>query len=544
MMHLPYSMKLVLGAMTRIRITIFLLLIYCTSAHAQVYKPELEGKFLPAKVLFADGVIHELIMKYQQPEYFKNQQNKFSISRGTQNEAYEQTGNINAFMIDNTIWALKSIPASMAYKSNANKGLAPNFYAQVFVILRRQGVIEQLEYIVNGESTDPPNTLFASPFGQRSKMITRNTLKNEIVEGDISLEKIKEWIADSPEVVNDLKEAETAAAALKETLNKGASEPQPEKKGLLGALEKVKRREAESKKETTAVDLGRIINNYNLWYEQRNQGKIKYYFAPPMTWENLPTKAKSIEEVKAERMDAVAKVYAKRSTEISPEMASSKDNTPVKKETFGAKLQRIKADGNKIGVLLNLKPTKTPKPESGALGLYVQMYVEDEYLDESLNAAGQQLVEELNLAYHTSDFELIDISKIPYKDVKVFGMQTRVDNWWATKYKVVFAYTLDPRLGIVNEENTKYTVTLNMIQSLIATEYIGAIDSNKQDILTQILNFGSFLSSSFTQTEEPKAIRPVYEKALEKMGSPLVNKVKDERADGVKKLVEKRLKLE
>ena len=123
-------------------------------------------------------------------------------------------------------------------------------------------------------------------------------------------------------------------------------------------------------------------------------------------------------------------------------------------------------------------------------------------------------------------------------------MQTRVDDWWATKYKVVFIYTLDPRLRIVNEENTKYTVTFNMIQALIATEYIGGVGSTKQDILTQILNFGSFITPSTEQTEEPKTIKPVYEKALEKMGSPLLNKVKDERADGVKKLVEKRLKLE
>ena len=123
-------------------------------------------------------------------------------------------------------------------------------------------------------------------------------------------------------------------------------------------------------------------------------------------------------------------------------------------------------------------------------------------------------------------------------------MQTRVDDWWATKYKVVFIYTLDPRLRIVNEENTKYTVTFNMIQALIATEYIGGVGSTKQDILTQILNFGSFITPSTEQTEEPKTIKPVYEKALEKTGSPLLNKVKDERADGVKKLVEKRLKLE
>ncbi len=530
----------------KISTKIFLLLIYSISAHAQIYKPELEGKFLPAKVLLGDGVKYELIMKYQQPEYFKNSQNVFTISTtGKERDAYQQTGGIEAFAIDNTVWALKSIPASMAYRSNEGKGLAPSFYTQAFVILRQQGVIEQLEYIVNGETTDPSNTIFTSPFGPRSKIITRNTLKNEIVEGDVPLEKIKEWIADSPEVVEDLKVAEAAAAVAKESLNSKPVNTQPAKKGLLGAIEKVAAKESESKKEAAAlVDVSRIINNYNATYEQRNRDKIKYYFIEPLYWISLPTKTKSVEERIQETNETKAKIYATRTTTVSPSLASSKDNVPLKKEAFAAKMQRIKADGNKIGVLLNLKPTKTPKSESGALGLYVQMNIEDEYLDESLRVAGQQLVEEINLAYHTSETELIDLSQIPYRDGTFLGMQTRVDDWWATKYKVVFVYTIDPRIEIVNEENTKYTITFNMIQSLIATEYIGGPGSTKQDILTQILNFGGFRLPAYSQTEEPKTIKPVYEKALEKMGSPLLNKVKDERADGVKKLVEKRLKLE
>lgn len=530
----------------RTKLSILLCFIILTG-RAQ-YKPELEGKFLPAKVMFSDGVIYDVLMKYQQPEFFKNTQNKFIISKGSESEAYEQTGGIEAFTINGEIWAQRSIPAAMAYRSNAQKNVSKDARALVFVILKQQGVIEQFEYVVNGEQNNKPNQQFVI-VGARTKLVTRNTLKNEFIEGEVSVEKLREWISDSPESVEDLKLAEASAASTKATLNSGTSgtsAAQPAKKGLMGALEKQAAKDNAAKEQAaTVVDVGRIINNYNVTYESRNPGKIKYYFAPAMYWTALPAKTKSAEEVKAERQAAIDLAYSSRTTSVSPELASAKDNVPVKKETFSAKLNRIKADGNKVGVLFELLPARSVKaPTNNYTSTTLINYVdlEGEYLDPSLRAAGQQLVDELNTAYKTTDFELIDLSKIPYKDVKVMGQQARLDDWWSTKYKVVFKYTIDPRLEGENKEvsgKTQFVSSINYLQMLIVTEYNGHSASNKQDILVQITNFGGYRSPYYTQDEQIKVAKEMYEKVISKVEGSVLDQLKAKRTAEMGKLVKR-----
>jgi hypothetical protein len=516
-----------------------IVLVTSLAVFGQGYKPELDGKFLPGKVMFfSDGVIYDVLIKYQQPEFFKNILNKFVISKGSESEAYEQTGGIEAFMVNGEIWAQRSIPASMAYRSNAERNLSKDFNAVVFVMLKRQGVIEQFEYVVNGENDNKPNQGFII-LGARTKLVTRHTLRNEIVEGDVTLEKLKEWIADSPEAVEDMKQAEEAAAAAKSAPAKPTSQSAPAKKGLMGMLEQAKAKANEAKsEEATRVDVGRIINNYNVGYESRNPGKVKYYFAPSMNWIQLPTKVKSFEALKAERQAVIDKAYSNRSTVVSTELASAKDNIPVKKETFIGKLSRIKADGNKVGVWINVMPARSVKNEMGGLINYATL--EGEYLDETLHTAGQQLVDALNAAYSTTDFELIDLSNIPYKEVKVLGQTARVDDWWASKYKVVFKYTVDPRLEGENKEvsgKTKFVSSINFLQMLIVTEYIGGPTSNKQDILTQILNFGAYRSPYHSQDDEIKEAKNMYEKVMSKMEGSVLDQLKTERADKMSKLV-------
>lgn len=365
-----------------------------------------------------------------------------------------------------------------------------------------------------------------------------------MVEGEPSLEKLKEWIADSPEAVEDLRLAEAAASAATSSAG-GSTTPadQPAKKGLMGAIEKQAANDAQSKNVTaSSVDIGRIINNYNVGYEQRNPGKISYYWAPNMYYINLPAKAKSQAELKAEKQAAIDKVYANRSSTVSSEMTSAKDNVPVKKETFDAKIKRIKADGNKIGVRLIVMPARTVQLQSGTMQMAATPQLEGEYLDESLKAAGQQFVDELNIAFNTTDFELIDMDAIPYRVVKILGSPTRMDDWWATKYKVVFAYTLEPRLepGSQNADGkAEWLGAVNMLQSLIVTEYIGASSSTKQDILTQILNMGGFRTPNYTHDVEIKDPKEMYEKSVEKLGMPMLDKVKETRAEGIAKVAKK-----
>ena len=288
------------------------------------------------------------------------------------------------------------------------------------------------------------------------------------------------------------------------------------------------------------IDISRILNNYSVGYEQRNPNKLKLYFAPSFSWIALPTKAKSAEELKAEKQAKTDAAWSGRSTTIAPEIASAKDNMPVKKETFSGKLGRIKSDGNKVGVWVNVLPARSVKNEAGGLINYVNL--EGEYLDETLRQAGQHLVDELNATYNTTDFELIDINKIPYKEVKVMGQQVRVDDWRSTKYKVVFKYTIDPRLEGENKEvsgQTKFVSSINFLQMLIVTEYIGPTSGSKQDILTQILNFGAYRSPYHSQDDQIKEAKEMYEKVISKVEGSVLDQLKAKRTDEFGKMVKR-----
>ncbi len=232
-----------------------------------------------------------------------------------------------------------------------------------------------------------------------------------------------------------------------------------------------------------------------------------------------------------------------RPTTVSPEMASVKDNIPVKKETFGAKMSRIKADGNSIGVYLRLEPVHVPSAASGVTLSYRQpIDIPGEYMDESLIASGAEFVQELNQALGTTDIELIDITKIPYRDGSV---AVHVDNFWATKYKVVFFFNVDPRLETIHDSfdgTPKFNAVLNLINSLIVMEYIGGPASKDQDIFTTVNQLGTFRSPAFVHKDDIMDVRTVYEKTIETLNMPVLEKMRLSRADGVKKLVEKKLK--
>lgn len=501
---------------------------------AQEFKPELLGKFQPAEVKFGDGKAIAVLMKYQTFESFKNLQNKFRISTTTSEaDAYDHSGGIESFKIDGVVWALRPVPGS----------------GNEFVILKQQGAIETYEYIKYGSPNDKPNQVYAV-IGSRTVSVTRKISTGDIVQGVVPEEKLRAWIADSPEALEDLKQAEIAAEASKRKQDSvaaaGGAKPKEAKfKGLMGALEKVNNKQEEAKEKATAsVDWSRIINNYNAGYESRNSGNIRYHFVSPPTWQNLPKHQKTADELKAERELTQQKIFGNRSETPSPENASAKDNIPVKKETFGAKLDRIKADGNKVGVILYLESVRVNPPDAtgNVVGANLTDYnkVEGEYLDESLMATAKEFVAELNQALATSMIELIDINAIPYRQTK-FG---KLDDWWASKYKVVFAYSIDPRIRSSNEEiegKVKFTASLNVIQSLIVREYIGGPGATKQDIITQVLNMGSFVTPTYAQDDQITDVKVIYAKTLEKLAVPILSKIREERADGVKKLVEKRL---
>lgn len=479
---------------------------------AQEFKKELIGKMLPAKMILGDGSVQQdVLMKYQPPEFFKNAMNEFTISTAAQPDPYKHTGGIQAFMIDNIIWALRPSPTS---------GTVGN----EFVIMTRQGAIEEYKFITSGRGSES-NYAGYTTMGT----ITRKIGGQGVMATQMSDKQLREWLSDSPESVKELRQADSLAAAKKSDSSK------VKRKGLMAALEKT----VNALPGSSVPGIVGIIENYNADYEMNNPGKIKYYFQSPPR-RAYPKGASGGSVKKPEDP------FANRNTTVSAEIASAKDNQPVKKETFAAKIQRIKADGNKIGLVVIVKPARVPKQTgSGASMMGTEHFqVEGEYMDESLKAAGQELVQELNQALGITDIELIDIHQIPYREVKVLGTTGKSDDWWATKYKVVFSNIIDPQLRTTHESSGReitFNAALSMVNSLTITEYIGAPASKQQDIIAQVLNLGGFLSPVLSQKEDITDVKEIYQKIVEKLDATPLEKMKAERISGVKKLVEKKL---
>ena len=125
------------------------------------------------------------------------------------------------------------------------------------------------------------------------------------------------------------------------------------------------------------------------------------------------------------------------------------------------------------------------------------------------------------------------------------GMNTRVDNFWATKYKIVFIITISPLIkASVNEsaQKNKHSAFLNLVSSLIFKEYIGNPESTDSDIVAQMPNYGSFSTSSISQNEAFTTIETVYKQIADKQSTSIIDKARQEREQDLKKLIEKKLK--
>ena len=461
-----------------------------TNAQQSYFNVSNFNKELPGVIVTKTGEVSSLTIICEHPDFLKRPTSPLKTPEG---EIDKST--LEAFSVDGRVWVYRQTPIG-----------------SYWVILKCQGAVEVYDY-VNSDSEGKISNIITI-----ASAITKG--KTRLLQSELMLgykKKMGELVQDN--------------AALMSKLGTNG----------YGALQYLN-----------------VVNEYNEWFEKTNPGTTKYLPAElglmvpgggggagsqPKTLAGVKEQMQQNKEAQTAKTEAkLNDLFAGRTASVSPELKSAKDNTLVKKETFGAKIKRIKSDGNKVGVLINVLPARTVKQETGTVQLTAQLNVDGGYLDESLRQAGQQLVDELNQAYKTTDFELIDLNKIPYRDVKVLATQTRVDDWWATKYKVVFAYTIDPRLEPANAEingKIKFTATLNLLQSLMVTEYIGGPTSTKQDILAQILNLGGFRTLPFAQDDEIKDPQQLYEKTLTKLDVSLLDKIKSERADGLAKVVKR-----
>ena len=250
--------------------------------------------------------------------------------------------------------------------------------------------------------------------------------------------------------------------------------------------------------------------------------------------------------------DAKDRKIDQRPAAVSPELASAKDNVPVKKETFAAKMTRIKADGNKIGVAFTCKPLRAnpvsgSRPEEGSANAGMNTFgerldVKGEIDEPAFLNLGNDLVQELNAALGTTDIELIDLTKIPVREVSLLGQKGWLDDYWATKYKIVFVYDVDPQIRAMKDGFGDCNYDIYFFSHVVVTEFAGGPGSKDQDIFTQSPSLGYFTTPTYSQKEVLTDLDAIYAKVKEKLGTELADKIKEKRSADVKKFAEKKLK--
>lgn len=198
-----------------------------------------------------------------------------------------------------------------------------------------------------------------------------------------------------------------------------------------------------------------MFGYYNKWYDENNPGAITYYptvatFVAPKTTNSYQTEVLNAAEEahRAPRID----VFAGRPATASAAVASAKPEVAVKKQSFKDRLARIKADGNKVGVLVTSQ-NLVINPGTGTSEGITKAQVMGTYGPlEGIDKIAKTTADELNAGFGTDVFEAVDYSQIPVKE----GKYGKIDDWWSTKYKVIFIYELEPSYSaiykVVNSE--------------------------------------------------------------------------------------------
>lgn len=216
----------------------------------------------------------------------------------------------------------------------------------------------------------------------------------------------------------------------------------------------------------------RMFGIYNKWYDEQNPDAIEYF--PETASFVAPDKpiavAAATEVVVEESSEVAAKKYqeeikaaaeeAHRAPRIDPfkgrpstasaAVASAKPEVAVKKQSFKDRLARIKSDGNKVGILVTSKnllinpgSVSEGTTKANVMGSYGPI--------KGIDKIAETTADELNKGFGTDVFEAVDYSKIPVKK----GKYGKMDDWWSTKYKVIFIYEIEPRYTAIYITNSE-----------------------------------------------------------------------------------------
>src|SRR5690606_21781266 len=237
------------------------------------------GKILPAKVIyFSSPRVQEVQMRYETNKVFSDRNSEFLI-----NNKNVKSDLIEAFTADRWTWTRKFNPNPTvgAVVVDALAGKDENL---TMARVDMQGAIESYVIFQKGIGSGTIET----PYMRK----LNGTAHNVTFFGAEHL--FREWISDAPEIKRELEQADSIVAMNRlkiielkrnDSIHRAAKLQESKRKGLVGVLQNAddeKKLKAEiAKVGHTNVQWSIIVNNYNVWYDKKYPGKIKYYFEDP-----------------------------------------------------------------------------------------------------------------------------------------------------------------------------------------------------------------------------------------------------------------------
>lgn len=231
-----------------------------------------------------------------------------------------------------------------------------------------------------------------------------------------------------------------------------------------------------------------------------------------------------------------------RPTSAGADVASDKDNVPVKKETFTAKLERYKSYGFKVAVVFYSGEimTKAPNP-SATTSASTQKTLKGSIpsLKNELTPLIEGFTATMNETFGTDIFEVVDMATIPYKALK-FG---NVDDWGPTKYKMVMSYSASPVYDYTFSGG-KYSAELTVNLNVVATEYVNDKKGVKMKFPIRAGNLGFYKSASYESETDPglKSVEELHALVNPPMGADLLMELQKTQDSNMDKFIEKRKK--
>lgn len=233
-----------------------------------------------------------------------------------------------------------------------------------------------------------------------------------------------------------------------------------------------------------------------------------------------------------------AQYFEGRPTSPGPDVESFKENIPAKKESFSDKLARFKTEGFKVAVVLYSGSVKTiPIPTSSTTTLTTQKSLEGSIpsMRSDFVEMAEKLTSALNSAFNTDVFELVDMTKIPYRKVNA----GKVDDWEVTKYRLVMTYIIQPEYDYnfsMNKYNGDFMVNMN----LVGTEFVNEKKGVKMKYPLRSGNLGYF-KKAYSSEDDPgiSTVAELNALVTPPSGEVLVAELQKQQDENLPKIIEK-----